>query len=194
MLIEKKKKKKTAGSLSLIFNEDAGLPVEKIYSAELKPLKENGNKILEVSRLVISHEYRNVKEVLKLLVNYMLIYSYHVKSYSSTVIQVNPRHKSYYMSLLKYDEIGPEKKCPSVQNAPAVLLHLPLERYQLEISRSVSISDQNKKERSLYPQFLNPEQEKLVAYYLKNQFKPMTTKEKIYFGFSESGKSKTVCV
>ena len=108
------------------------------------------------------------------------------------VIEVNPRHKTYYKTLLKYDEIGIEKGCPSVQNAPAVLLHLPLPRYQEEVIRCANFLDQNIKERSLYPHFLKPEQEKLVIHYLQKQVKPMSIEEKIYFGFAESGINKAI--
>ena len=126
--------------------------------------------------------------------NYLAIYSYHVKKYSSLIIQVNPRHKNYYKSLLNFDEIGAEKSCPIVQNAPAVLLHLPLSRYQSEVIRYSKNFEHHKRERSLYPHFLKPEQEKLVAHYLQKQFKPISSEEKMYFGFSESGISRAVCV
>lgn len=194
ILIVQDKNKKIAGSLTLVFDENGKLPVEKIYGEETRAIRLAGSKIMETSRLVISQQYRNEKIVLQLLLNYMLIYTYHVKNYTSMLIQVNPRHKAYYKSLLKYDEIGIEKSCPSVQNAPAVLLHLPLNRYQEEINRYHNMSEQTRKERSLYPYFLKPAQEKLVAQYLKNQFKPMTAEEKLYFGFSESGIRQALCV
>jgi hypothetical protein len=101
ILIVQDKNKKLAGSLTLVFEENGKLPVEKIYSEETKVIQEVGNKIMETSRLVISQEYRNEKEVLQLLLNYMLIYTHHVKRYTSMLIQVNPRHKNYYKSLLK---------------------------------------------------------------------------------------------
>ena len=194
ILIVQDKNNKIAGSLTLVFNENTKLPAEKIYGEELKALKDRGEKMVEISRLVISDEYRNAKEILLLLMNYLAIYSYHVKNYSSVVIQVNPRHKNYYKALLNFDEIGIEKACPNVQNAPAVLLHLPLSHYQSEVHRCANLSDQNKKERSLYTCFLRPEQETLVAYYLEKQIKPITQEEKVYFGFSESGINRVVCV
>ena len=188
------KNKKLAGSLTLIFEENMKLPAEKIYSDEIKTLRAKGEKLLEVSRLVVSQEFRNSKEVLLLLYNYLMIYSFYVKNYSGMVIEVNPRHKAYYKALLKYDEIGVEKACPSVQNAPAVLLYLPLTRYQSEVKYFANQTQLGLKERSLYPHFLKPEQETLVAYYLSRQVKPMSSEEKQYFGFTESGISRVVCI
>lgn len=188
------KNTKLVGSLTLIFDANFKLPAEKIYPDEIQKLKLKGEKLLEVSRLVISQEFRNSKEVLLLLYNYMLIYAFHVKQYDAMIIEVNPRHKTYYKTLLKYDEIGNEKECPSVQNAPAVLLYLPLHRYQAEVEYFSHQTNSSTKERSLYPHFLKPEQEKLVAYYLAKQVKPLNTEEKNYFGFSESGMRRAVCI
>ena len=81
---------------------------------------------MEISRLVINPEYRNAKEILQLLINNLAIYAHHVKGYSSLVKQVNPRHIAYYKTLLKFEEMGAEKPCRSMQNAPAVLLQLHL--------------------------------------------------------------------
>lgn len=194
ILIVQDKNKNIAGSLTLVFDGDGKLPIEKIYSEEFNHLKTNSVKAIEISRLVIANEYRNEKEVLQLLINYLMIYAYHVKNYNSLVIQVNPRHKIYYKALLGFEEIGGEKECPAVQNAPAVLLHLPLTHYQSEVLRFAKNHESIKKERSLYPYFLKPEQEKLVAHYLQRQFKPISAEEKLYFGFSESGIIRAVCV
>lgn len=194
ILMVEDKNKNIAGSLTLVFSGSTKLPVEKIYGDEIKSLKAKGEKLVEISRLVISHEYRNSKEVLNLLMNYVLIYSYHVKKYSSLVIEVNPRHTLFYKTMLSFEEIGHEKACPSVQNAPAILLYLPLRRSRIELNRFANQGIINKRERSMYAQFLKPEQEKLVSHYIQKQFKPMTAEEKIYFGFTESGIRRAVCV
>ena len=179
ILIVQDKNKKIAGSLTLVFDEDGTLPVEKIYWEEIKALKNKSEKLVEISRLVISHEYRNSKEVLLLLINYLMIYSFYVKKYTSLVIEVNPRHKNYYKSLLKFDEIGAENPCPIVQNAPAILLHLPLKRYQSEVFNFNKQPKLHIKTRSLYSSFLKPDQEMFVAHYLKNQIKSISVEEKI---------------
>lgn len=189
ILIVQDKDKNIAGTLTLVFNGTTKLPAEKIYNQEISALKNKGEKMVEISRLVINDQYRSSKEVLLLLMNYLAIYSYHVKNYTSLIIQVNPRHKTYYKTLLNFDEIGTEKACPSVQNAPAILLYLPLSHYHSEVIRCSYPFSQYKKERSLYPSFLNPEQENLVSHYLEKQVKPISSEEKIYFGLSESGKS-----
>lgn len=185
IFIVQDKFKNVVGSATLVFGDNLKLPADKVYTEELKELRKRHPKIAELSRLVISNEFRNSIDILVLLFNYAAIYITQVKKCNGLAVEVNPRHKNYYKALLSFEEVGMEKPCPQVQNAAGVLLYLPASKYQeIILNREFSSS----KERSLYPYFLNAEQENLVAYYLKKQTKPMTAEEKIYFGFTESGK------
>ena len=143
----------------------------------------------ELCRFIIAPEYRNSKKILVLLFNYLAIYAYFIKKYDGLVVEVVPKHKTYYKKLLKFDEIGTEKPCPQVQNTVGVLLHLPLARFHSEAIRCAGFLEKNIKDRTLYPYFIKPEQVDLVVYYLKKQKKPMTEDEKVYFGLSGSSQS-----
>lgn len=194
ILIVQDKNKKIIGSVTLVFEENCKLPSEKMYRDEIKNIKNEGHRLAEISRLIIHPDYRNSKEVLLLLFNYLAIYTYRVKKYSCLIVQVNPRHISYYKLLLKFKEVGNQKISPIVNNAPAILLSLTTDTYKHEMENLKGNIIFHRKERSLYPHFLKSEQEKLVVQYLKNQVKPISQAEKIYFGFSESGISKAVCI
>lgn len=194
ILMVQDKEKNIAGAVTIVFDDCSKLPADKIYRDELTSLRTSGKKIAEISRLVINPAYRNSKDILILLFNYLLIHIHHNRSFDGLVIQVNPRHKNYYKALLYFEEIGAEKPCPQVQNAPAVLLHLNISTYQSEIIRLSEIQPIEKKERSLYAYFVAPKQESLVAHYLASQVRRMTMEEKIYFGFTESGIYQTACV
>lgn len=175
--------KKLVGSVTLVFEGTTILPSNNLYKNELNALRKKGSKLAELSRLVVDRNHRNCKEVLVLMFNYLAIYIKDVKQYDGLVIQVNPRHVQYYKSLLSFEELGGEKACPIVQNAPAILLHLSIDRYNKEKSKHITQTDSHK-ERSLYPYFLKPEQEQLVASYLQNQARPMSQDEKIYFHYN----------
>jgi hypothetical protein len=169
------------------------LPAEKIYGTEINELALSGKKVLEICRNVISPENRNSKEILVLMFNYLCIYSYHVKNYDCIAIEVNPRHKGYFEKLLKFKEIGGEKLCPSVQNAPATLLVMNLkDDYYADVLRFSVADPGDKKERSLYSYFLKANQENLVAHYLEKQASPMTESEIVYFGLSKKFENKTI--
>ena len=194
ILIVQDKQKNVVGSATIVFDDSLRLPADKVFAEELKEIRKNKNKIAEFSRLVISNTHRNSKEILVLLFNYAAIYITQVKICNGLAVEVSPRHKNYYKALLSFDELGKEKPCPQVQNTTGVLLYLPAQKYQKIIQQKESTLSSGKKERTLYPYFLNAEQENLVAFYLRKQAKPMSREEKIYFGFSESGISRAVCV
>lgn len=194
ILIVKDRLNNVVGSVTLVFKNEDSIPAEKIYREEINSLSSSGKKIVELSRLVISPDYRNSKEIILLLFNYLSIYAFHNKNYSYLTIQVNPRHKAYYEKLLNFKEIGGEKMCPRVQNAPAVLMLLNLGDFFANPNRTNETVNTDKKDRTLYNYFLKPDQEKLVVYYLDKQAKSISLEEKIYFGFSESGINHLACV
>lgn len=186
--------KNIVGSVTMVFDGSSRLPAEKIYSDELKILRKQNEKIVEISRLVISPEFRNLKEVLVLLFNYLFIYSYMVKKYTCLIIEVNPRHTAYYQELLHFRAIGDLKPCPNVQSAPAILMYVPLIHGINEAEKISQLKQNEKTDRSLYHYFFKPSQHDLVAHYLKNQVRAISYEEKQYFGFSESGFMRPVCI
>ena len=192
ILIVQDAQKNVVGSITILFDGTCKLPADKIYKNELTILRNSNKKIAEISRLVISPAHRNSKNILVLLFNYTAIYTLHVKHFSDLIIEVNPRHQEYYKSILGFEEIGSEKPCPQVKNAPAILLNLPLKKYQEEVSRCHNSQASEKKERTLYHFSLKLEQETLIAQYLARQTKAMTCNEKSYFGFSNSGFNQIV--
>jgi hypothetical protein len=187
ILIVQDRFKSTVGSVTLVFDGLSKLPAENIYSAELRSLRKTGSRIAEMSRLVIDIAFRNSKEILVLLFNYAAIYIRLVENFNSLIIECNPRHKKFYLTLMKCDEVGQEKACPQVQNALAVLLHLTSEKYEMGLRNCTNIGLNNRLDKSLYPFYLKLGQEPLVALYLSKQKKSITLREKIYFSHSESG-------
>jgi hypothetical protein len=194
IFIVQDKEKNIAATVTLVFDGATKLTAEKIYANELHTLRSQKEKIVEISRLVVNPNYRNTKDILVLLFNYLYIYSYYVKGYSCLAIEVNPRHTAYYQALLDFKTIGAERPCPMVLNAPAILMSLPLMHSQSEVLRLSKNNSNEKKDRSLYAYFLKPNQEQLVANYLEKQATPISQEEKLYFGFSETNFGKLVCV
>lgn len=186
ILIVKNNENKIVGSVTLVFDVKSKLPAEKIYHSELDTLRSKKEKIAEISRLIIDPQYRNSKEILVLLFNYLYIYAYFIKKYTCLAIEVNPRHTAYYKALLNFRSIGNERACPNVESAPAILMYVPLQHGKEEVIRLSKLMEKEKNKRSLYTYFLNPEQEKLVACFLGKQATPISAEEKNYFGFSDS--------
>lgn len=192
ILIVQDKEKNIAGSATLVFDGSSKLPAEAVYKEEIHSLNMQNKKTAELCRLVINPHYRNVKEILILLFNYAAIYIHHVRQYHGLAIEVNPRHKTFYKTMLHFEELGATKCCPQVENAAGVLLYLSVTKYQSIIRGS--FDSINKKERSLYNQFINAEQENLVAFYLAKQTRPLSNEELIHFGFKDTNSGITACV
>lgn len=195
ILIVKDKEEKVVGSLTLVFDGSLRLPVEKTYGEEIECLRNQKEKIVEVTRLIIDPEFRNSKEILVLLINYLYVYSYHIKKYSCFAVEVNPRHVAYYQGLMHFKKIGDLKECADVKNAPAVLLYLPLQYMHEEVLKLSTDNEAfSSTKRSLYKSFAKANQESMIASYLQKQVRPISEEEMSYFGFAESGTMKAVLI
>ncbi len=192
IIVAKNNDGKVVGSLTLVFDETTTLPSSAIFDEEIQALKDRQEKIVECSRLVIDPQFRNSKEILQLIFNYLLVYVYYIRKSTSLIIEVNPRHKKFYDSMLSFTPLSSEKSCPLVQNAPAVLMHLPMKTYrkQLEHYMALKANETPYKSRSLYSVFMNTKEELILAEELKEQFdfnvyKQMFTKNNSNLGESD---------
>lgn len=192
ILIVKDSSHRVVASVTLVFRDQGKLPAERIYKNEIYSYLKQGEKLLEISRLVINKDYRNSKEILTLLFNYICVCAFHINHCDGMIVQVNPKHKNYYMKLLRFEEIGSEKCCPSVQNAPAVLLYANSKVYFDGIQKRSMLQNQIK-DRTLYSCFLSLENAELVAGYLKKQNSQLLYEEKQYFGLVEENEETTLC-
>lgn len=160
-----------AATITLVFDSAAGLPSDEIYASELGALRGQGRKLVEVTRLAIGEEHQRSKTLLVRLFNFIYIFAHRVKGYDDFVIEVNPRHVNYYRRLLMFEQSGPERPCPRVQGAPAVLLRLDLAVPEREIRR-VGGAGAASGERTLYPHFYSWLEEGAVAAFLVQSRKP----------------------
>jgi hypothetical protein len=109
------------GTVTLGFDGKQKLAADALYSNELDRLRRQDRRILEVTRLAVDAG-RASKDVLHAL--FQLVYAIGCKVNQATdvVIEINPRHASYYKRVLGFRQIGDTRICHRVA-APAVLLH-----------------------------------------------------------------------
>lgn len=145
-------KEKVIGTLTLGIDSKEGLLADGLFKNELDLYREYGKgKICEVTKLAFDKECAN-KEVLASLFHTMFIYGNYVHKCTDAFIEVNPRHRRFYESMLGFKRIGELKNNERV-NAPAQLLHLNLlhgERQIHKMGRETSNDT-----RSLYPYFFS---------------------------------------
>lgn len=158
-----------AGTVTLAFDGPDGLPSEEIYGEELNELRARGRRLVEVTKLAIHDRYSKSKTLLVQLFNFISIYSRRVRQDTDFVVSVNPRHALFYKRLLVFEVAGPERPCPRVQNAPAVLLRLDLSIGRPESREQTDLS------RTLYPHFSSLCEENVIAGFLKKAISAMAS-------------------
>jgi hypothetical protein len=173
------------GTVSLVFDSPKGLPCGEIYQDELNPLRSEGRRLAEVVRLAVDKSYPHSRMLLIRMFNFLAIFSRRVRKDTDFVIEVNPHHVEYYRRMLLFEQLGPERVCPRVNGAPAVLLRIDLSVMEKEI-RLVTAKDASAvRRRTGYAHAYTLDQEVPIAQFLARHHKPMTAREAEYFGLTK---------
>lgn len=171
-----------AATVTLVFDAGRGLPCDEIYGEELDALRQSGKRLVEVTRLAISANFRNDIDLLLTLFNFIYIFARRVRNYSDFVIEVNPKHVKYYQRLLHFEIEGPERSCPRVRGAPAVLLRQDIAQAETEIERARCTDSTSRLNRkNLYAHAVSHQEERNVARFLEARHAPMSSAEKRHF-------------
>jgi len=124
---------RTVGTLSVNLDGSDGLCAEQLYGEEIRALRASGGRVCEFTRLALDADDCG-REALAFLFHFGFIFAYRIHRASDLLIEVNPRHALFYRRKLGFALLGEEKLCPRV-NAPAVLLHKPLDVFAAELMR-----------------------------------------------------------
>lgn len=116
----------TVGTVSLIRDSVWGLPSDKDYRNENDRLRKAGHKLVEVSALAVSKDFRNRgNSVSLLLMKYLYNYTYQFLNSDCLVCTVHPRAEDFYKALWHFDRNGKVVEYQFVHGALAV--HLSME-------------------------------------------------------------------
>lgn len=124
---------RSAATVTLVFDAGGqGLPCDEIFAEELAPLRRDTRRLAEVTRLAMAPEQAGGKTLLLHLFGAIFVFARRVRHFDDFVIEVNPRHAPFYQRLLGFEPLGPERPCPRVKGAPALLLRLDLAHSERE--------------------------------------------------------------
>ncbi|PCJ51672.1 MAG: hypothetical protein COA79_25655 [Planctomycetota bacterium] len=140
---------RVVGTLTLIFDDEFGLPASELYESELSTIRAN-NTLTEITSLAIQKDARFSTTILVKLFNQAYLYSKGSKNSTHFIITVNPRHVMFYQKKLLFEKIGSVKYYDKVGGAPAELLILDLELVEKTI-----LDRNNSKSKMLYKQFIS---------------------------------------
>lgn len=102
-------------------NHLLGLPMESIYAAEVKALRQAGHRLVETTCL--ADRDLNVREFVHVFTALIRL-AWQTHGAVTNVITVNPRHRAYYQKAYGYLPLGGRRSYGPVQGAPAEAFYL----------------------------------------------------------------------
>ena len=145
------------GTITIGFDSPAGLLVEDLFATETQELRRAGRTVCEFTKLAMDSVVRSTR-VLATLFHVAFIYSHRIVGASDLLIEVNPRHTTYYKRMLGFEVVAPERLNHRV-NAPAVLMRLDFMHAHAQIAQFGGTLRPVGPARSLYPYFFSPADE-----------------------------------
>jgi hypothetical protein len=156
----------TVGTMSLCLDDPAiGLPADENFGDILAGWRAQGRRLCEPARLAID---RNVnRRVFAALIHISYVYAHNLHGCTDYVIEVNPRHVTFYMRMLGFHQAAPQRHCSRV-DAPAVLLRLDLAHMEEQIRLHGGRMESSPSERSFYPYFFSKQDEAGITLRLRD--------------------------
>jgi len=151
----------SVGTVSLNLDSESGLLLDELYKPEADKLRQLGRRLSEVCKFAVDHVV-NSKRLLATMFHIVFIFAYRIHNCTDFLIEVNPRHVAFYRRMLGFERWGEERTCARVA-APALLLRLDLDHMCRMIQAFGGRGDGARGERSLYPYFFSPAEEKGIT-------------------------------
>lgn len=148
---------KIFGTLSLTADSPAGLALDKTFKEELdEARKQKGVRICELTKFAFDTSEPSLKLLASL---FHIIFIYGTCKFGGTdlYIEVNPRHRRFYETMLDFKRVGPLKTNDAV-GAPSQLLWLRVADIRRNIDEYCGKVTEGV--RSLYPYFFSEKEER----------------------------------
>jgi hypothetical protein len=161
------------GTLTIGIDSPIGLMADQIFSEELDRHRSRGARLCEVTKLAFDPSVRS-KISLANLFHLAVIYARDIHGCTDAIIEVNPRHRRFYERMLGFQLQSELRVNPRV-NAPAYLLHVSLQfvTEQIEKYGGTYSADSEVTERSFYPYFFSPREERGILHRLQRMDEPV---------------------
>jgi hypothetical protein len=150
----------TAGTVTVGLDGGQPMFIDGLYAEEADRLRQEGRRLAEFTKLAIDNNVHS-KPLLAALFHIAFIYARRIHRCTDLLIEVNPRHESFYRRMLGFEPLGSLRGDPRV-GAPALLLKLCLSYAQTEIARLGGNPSLGTMTRSLYPYAFSVREEVLI--------------------------------
>lgn len=156
----------TVGTVTLGFDSAEGLQADADFKDVIDAYRMQGGRVCEITKLAIAPK-ANSRKTLASLCHVMFIYGHSKHRCTDVFIEVNPRHRRYYETMLGFHCLG-EQRFNKRVNAPSYLLWTSMDHVAQQIATLGGTGLQAGGERSLYPHFLSPTEADELAQRLLN--------------------------
>ena len=148
------------GTLSIGIDSEVGLMADDVFGAELDAHRANGARLCEFTKFAFDPSVRS-KTALANVFHLAVIYARDMHGCTDIIFEVNPRHRRFYERMLGFRKEG-ELKINTRVDAPAYLLRVNLKYVteQISIFGGTFAADGETEERSFYPYFFSPREER----------------------------------
>ncbi len=119
-------------TLSLVGDNELGLPMESIYRAEIGRRRALGLSVCEVSCL--ADRRSSSRDFLTVFCSLSRVMAQFARrqGYDQLLVVCHPKHSAFYIRYLGFEVMGRLTECPHVLNKPAVALCLDFDRVDRE--------------------------------------------------------------
>lgn len=119
------------GTLTVGLDGNDGLLADALYGEQLDTVRQQGGRLCELTRFAIDPA-ANSSALMNAIFSLGFLVGRLMHDMTDAVIEVHPRHATYYGRRFGYRIAGPERICPRV-GAPAVLMHVSLLEAEAQI-------------------------------------------------------------
>jgi hypothetical protein len=144
------------GTLTLTVDSPAGLAIDNAFSDDLAGFRTPGAHLCELTKFAIDSPEPS-KHVLAALFHTVFLYGSHRYNCTDLFVEVNPRHRRFYETMLGFRRVGSLKSNVSVGGAPSQLMWLSVSNVRRQIDENAG--HDRVARRSLYPHFLSANDE-----------------------------------
>ncbi|SFG82489.1 hypothetical protein SAMN05518865_11991 [Duganella sp. CF458] len=160
-------KGEVVGTLTLGLDSPNGILADEIFKDEVDTVRMiRGARVCEITKLAFDND--GSKSQMALLFHMSVLYARDLHHCTHIFIEINPRHRRFYETMLGFKCLGGLKTNPRV-GAPAYLLVIELAYVSEQIEKyggqgpEIALSA-----RSFYPLFYSPQDERGIVQRLKN--------------------------
>lgn len=155
------------GTLTLGLDSPLGILADEVFKCEVDKVRQiRGARVCEITKLAF--DSGSSRGQMASLFHLSVMYARDLYHCTHIFIEINPRHRRFYESMLGFKRLGELKTNPRVA-APAYLLVVELDYVSEQIRKFGGQGPASAMSaRSFYPLFYSPHEERRIVQRLKN--------------------------